>query len=788
MSDPTSSASSPGLPACPEVTAVPGGAPSAQATWRLAIHGMSCASCAAGIERALSQVPGVTAQTVSFASEQAIVQGDPRRVNPQALLQAVELAGYRAHLLQDDWPLAEPADAERIAQRAAERELKQKVALGVGISTVLLIGSLPMMLGREIPGLPSWLQDPKLQLLLTLPVQFWVGQPFYRGAWAAWRRRTADMNTLVALGTSAAFFYSLFATVFPDFFHRQGLHPDVYYEVAAVVVTLVLAGKWMEQRAKAQTSEAIRKLMGLQPKTARVIREGVEQEIPIAAVQVGDWIRVRPGEQVPVDGVILEGSSSLDESMVTGESLPVSKSVGDEVIGATLNQTGSFVMEARRVGKDTLLAQIVRLVQEAQGSKAPIQQVADRVTSWFVPAVIGVAAVTFGLWWGLAGNPTLALVNTVGVLVMACPCALGLATPTSIQVATGRGAELGILVKRAESLELLAHQLATLVFDKTGTLTAGCPAVTDIWTPTSSPLALLRLAAAAEQYSEHPLGRAVVQKAKAEGIALPPAQSFQVRVGEGVEAWVEGQQVRVGRLSWLQQMGIPCPPASWEQAQAWESEGKTVIGVAQGGSLLGLLAIADPLKPTSAAAVQQLQQMGLEVVMLTGDNSTTAQAIARQVGIRRVIAQVRPEQKAALIRQLRRPQRRVAMVGDGINDAPALAEADVGIAIGTGTDVAMATSDITLVSGDLRGVVAAIQLSRATLANIRQNLFFAFIYNILGIPIAAGALYPFTGWLLNPMLAGAAMALSSVSVVANALRLRHFRPSPPASLPLGQGS
>ncbi len=749
---------------------------------------MSCASCAAAIERALSQVPGVAAQTVSFASEQAIVQGDPRRVNPQALLQAVELAGYRAHLLQDDWPLAEPADAERIVQRAAERELKQKVALGVGISTVLLIGSLPMMLGREIPGLPSWLQDPKLQLLLTLPVQFWVGQPFYRGAWAAWRRRTADMNTLVALGTSAAFFYSLFATVFPDFFHRQGLHPDVYYEVAAVVVTLVLAGKWMEQRAKAQTSEAIRKLMGLQPKTARVIREGVEQEIPIAAVQVGDWIRVRPGEQVPVDGVILEGSSSLDESMVTGESLPVSKSVGDEVIGATLNQTGSFVMEARRVGKDTLLAQIVRLVQEAQGSKAPIQQVADRVTSWFVPAVIGVAAVTFGLWWGLAGNPTLALMNTVGVLVMACPCALGLATPTSIQVATGRGAELGILVKRAESLELLAHQLATVVFDKTGTLTAGCPAVTDIWTPTSSPLALLRLAAAAEQYSEHPLGRAVVQKAKAEGIALPPAQSFQVRVGEGVEAWVEGQQVRVGRLSWLQQMGIPCPPASGEQAQAWESEGKTAIGVAQGGSLLGLLAIADPLKPTSAAAVQQLQQMGLEVVMLTGDNSTTAQAIARQVGIQRVIAQVRPEQKAALIRQLRRPQRRVAMVGDGINDAPALAEADVGIAIGTGTDVAMATSDITLVSGDLRGVVAAIQLSRATLANIRQNLFFAFIYNILGIPIAAGALYPFTGWLLNPMLAGAAMALSSVSVVANALRLRHFRPSPPASLPLGQGS
>jgi len=761
-------------------------APSAAGTWRLAIQGMSCASCTVSIERALGQVPGVTAQTVNFASEQAIVQGDPRLVSPQALIRAVEQAGYQARLVEDDWQQSDPTDPERIAQRAAERELKLKVAIGVGLSTVLLIGSLPMMLGREIPGLP--LQDPWLQLLLTIPVQFWVGQPFYRGAWAAWRRRTADMNTLVALGTSAAFFHSLFATLFPDFFHRQGLHPEVYYEVAAVVVTLVLVGKWMEQRAKAQTSEAIHKLMGLQPKTARVIRQGVEQEIPIGEVQVGDCIRVRPGEKVPVDGVILEGSSAIDESMVTGESLPVVKSVGDEVIAATLNQTGSFVMKAQRVGKDTLLAQIVRLVQEAQGSKAPIQQVADRVTSWFVPAVIGVAAVTFGLWWGLAGKPTLALVNAVGVLVIACPCALGLATPTSIQVATGRGAELGILVKRPESLEVLAHRLATVVLDKTGTLTAGRPAVTDIWTPASSPLGLLRLAAAAEQYSEHPLARAVVQKAEAEGIALPPAQNFQARVGEGIEAWVEGQPVRVGRLSWLQAMGIPCHPASKERAQAWENEGKTVIGVAQGESFLGLLAIADPLKPTSAEAVQQLHQMGLEVVMLTGDNPTTAQAIARQVGIRRVIAQVRPEQKAALIRQLRRPQGRVVMVGDGLNDAPALAEADVGIAMGTGTDVAMATGDITLVSGDLRGVAAAIQLSRATLANIRQNLFFAFIYNVLGIPIAAGALYSFTGWLLNPMLAGAAMAFSSVSVVANALRLRHFQPSPPVPLARREGS
>lgn len=555
--------------------------------------------------------------------------------------------------------------------------------------------------------------------------------------------------------------------------------PDVYYEVSAVVTTLILVGKWMEQRAKGQTSEAIRKLIGLQPKTARVIRQGVEQDVPIREVQVGDRIRVRPGEKVPVDGVILEGSSSLDESMVTGESLPVVKSAGDEVIGATLNRTGSFVMEARRVGKDTVLAQIVRLVQEAQGSKAPIQQLADRVTAWFVPAVIGVAVLTFVLWWVLADNPTLALVNTIGVLIIACPCALGLATPTSILVATGRGAELGILVKSADSLEL-AHHLRTVVLDKTGTLTEGRPTVTDIWANGSSPLTVLRLAAAVERHSEHPLAQAVVQKAEAEKIAIPPAQHFQARIGSGAEAWVEDQWIRIGRLSWLQEMGIPWDPSWSERVQNWESQGKTVIGVAQSQSLVGLLAIADPLKPTSPEAVQQLQQMGLEVILLTGDNPTTAQAVARQAGIQRVIAQVRPDQKAAYIRSLRQPRRRVAMVGDGINDAPALAEADVGIAIGTGTDVAMAASDITLMSGDLRGVATAIQLSRATLNNIRQNLFFALIYNTLGIPIAAGALYPFTGWLLNPMLAGAAMALSSVSVVANALRLRHFRAHRPA--------
>ncbi|MCF2970332.1 heavy metal translocating P-type ATPase [Synechococcus sp. Nb3U1] len=734
---------------------------------------MSCASCAHSIEQALTQVPGVSQASVNFATEQATVKGDPKLVNPQGLIRAVEQAGYQARLIQDDWP--DPTDAERIAQRAAERELRLKVAIGVSISTVLVIGSLPMMLGMEIPGFPMWLHNPWLQLLLTAPVQFWVGKHFYRGAWAAWQRRSADMNTLVALGTSAAFFYSLFPTVFPHYFSQQGLQPDVYYEVSAVVTTLILVGKWMEQQAKGQTSEAIRKLMGLQPKTARVIRQGVERDIPIREVQVGDQIRVRPGEKVPVDGVVLEGSSAVDESMVTGESLPIQKSVGDEVIGATLNRTGSFVMEARRVGKDTVLAQIVRLVQEAQGSKAPIQQLADQVTAWFVPAVIGVAILTFILWWVLASNPTLALVNTIGVLIIACPCALGLATPTSIMVGTGRGAELGVLIKSANSLEL-AHRLCTVVLDKTGTLTEGRPTVTDIWTNGPSSLAVLRLAAAVERHSEHPLAQAVVQKAEAEGITIPAVQHFQAMVGNGAEAWVEDQRIRIGRLSWLQELGILWDPAWAEQVQAWESQGKTVIGVTQSESLLGLLAIADPLKPTSPEAVQQLQQMGLEVIMLTGDNPTTAEAIAQQAGIRRVIAQVRPDQKAAHIRQLRQPQHLVAMVGDGINDAPALAEADVGIAIGTGTDVAIAASDITLMSGDLRGVVTAIQLSRATLNNIRQNLFFAFIYNTLGIPIAAGVLYPFTGWLLNPIVAGAAMALSSVSVVTNALRLRRFRP------------
>ncbi|MCJ2542387.1 heavy metal translocating P-type ATPase [Thermostichus vulcanus] len=749
--------------------------PTSEATWQLALQGMSCASCAHSIEQALTQVQGVSQGSVNFATEQATVKGDPQRVSPELLIRAVQQAGYQARLVQADGQDSETSDAERIAQRAAERDLKLKVAIGVGISTVLVIGSLPMMLGMEIPGFPMWLHNPWLQLVLTAPVQFWVGKHFYRGAWAAWQRRSADMNTLVALGTSAAFFYSLFPTIFPHYFHRQGLHPDVYYEVSAVVTTLILVGKWMEQRAKGQTSEAIRKLIGLQPKTARVIRNGREEDIPIREVQVGDQIRVRPGEKIPVDGVILEGSSAVDESMVTGESLPVEKSAGDEVIGATLNRTGSFVMEARRVGKDTVLAQIVRLVQEAQGSKAPIQQLADQVTAWFVPVVIGVALLTFILWLILGGNPTLALVNTIGVLIIACPCALGLATPTSIMVGTGRGAELGVLVKSADSLEL-AHRLRTVVLDKTGTLTEGRPTVTDIWTNGSSSLEVLRLAAAVERHSEHPLAQAVVQKAEAEAISIPTAQQFQAIVGNGAEAWVQDQRVQVGRLRWLQELGIPWDPTLQGQVETWERQGKTVIGVAQSGRLLGLLAIADPIKPTSPEAVQRLQQMGLEVIMLTGDNPTTAQAIARQAGILRVIAQVRPDQKAAHIRRLRQPQHLVAMVGDGINDAPALAEADVGIAIGTGTDVAMAASDITLMSGDLRGVVTAIQLSRATLNNIRQNLFFAFIYNTLGIPIAAGVLYPLTGWLLNPIVAGAAMALSSVSVVTNALRLKRFRP------------
>lgn len=744
----------------------------------LRLRGMSCAACASAIEQAIADVPGVAECAVNFGAEQATVQYNPRQTNLEQIQQAVVDAGYGVAPLE---ALGEPEpDTEKASRQAEADELRRKVILGGVISVVLVVGSLPAMLGVAVPLIPTWLHNPWLQLVLTAPVQFWAGQSFYVGAWKALKRHASNMDTLVALGTSAAYFYSLFATIAPGFFRAQGLAPDVYYEAAAVIITLILLGRLMENRARGQTSEAIRKLMGLQAKTARLIRNGQEVDVPIAAVQIGDVILVRPGEKIPVDGEIVVGTSTLDESMVTGESIPVQKQPGDEVIGATLNKTGSFQFRATRVGKDTVLAQIVKLVQQAQGSKAPIQRLADQVTGWFVPVVIAIAIATFVIWFNIMGNVTLAMITTVGVLIIACPCALGLATPTSVMVGTGKGAEHGILIKGAESLEL-AHQLQTIVLDKTGTLTQGKPTVTDFATAQgtahANELTLLKLAAAVERNSEHPLAEAIVQYAQAqlEAKELPVVEKFEAIAGSGVQGKVNGQWVQIGTQRWMGELGIDTQTLQ-AQKTAWEAQGKTAVWIAVDGKMQGLVAIADALKPSSAAAVRTLQRLGLEVVMLTGDNRQTAHAIAQEVGISRVLAEVRPDQKAAQVAALQAEGRVVAMVGDGINDAPALAQADVGIAIGTGTDVAIAASDITLISGDLIGIVTAIQLSRATIRNIRQNLFFAFIYNVAGIPIAAGILFPVVGWLLNPIIAGAAMAFSSVSVVTNALRLRNFQP------------
>ncbi|WP_445246412.1 heavy metal translocating P-type ATPase [Microcoleus sp. OTE_8_concoct_300] len=741
------------------------------------LRGMSCASCASNIEEAIRSVPGVETCNVNFGAEQASVTYNPSQTDVAAIQDAVDAAGYSALPMQDD-VLAPEDDAERQARQSENQDLTRKVWVSGIISAVIVIGSLPAMTGLPIPFIPMWLHHPWLQLVLTTPVLFWAGRSFYINAWKALKRHTATMDTLVAIGTGAAYLYSLFPTFSPQWFISQGLKPDVYFEAASVIIALLLLGRLLENRAKGQTSEAIRSLMGLQAKTARVIRNGREVDIPIAEVVLEDVILVRPGEKIPVDGEIIDGSSTIDEAMVTGESVPVKKQPGDEVIGATINKTGSFKFRATRVGKDTFLAQIVKLVQQAQGSKAPIQRLADRVTGWFVPVVIAIAIATFIIWYNIMGNVTMALITTVGVLIIACPCALGLATPTSIMVGTGKGAENGILIKGADSLEL-AHKLQTVVLDKTGTITQGKPTVTDFitvnGTANGNELKLLRLAASVERNSEHPLAEAVVQYAQSQGVELTDSREFEAHAGSGVQGYVSNQGVQIGTHRWMNELGIDTsslqPP--WDRL---EYLGKTVIWIAVNGKVEGIMGIADAVKPSSVVAIRTLQKMGLEVVMLTGDNRRTAEVIAQEVGIKRVIAEVRPDQKVAQIENLQAEGKIVAMVGDGINDAPALAQADVGMAIGTGTDVAIAASDITLISGDLQGIVTAIQLSRATIQNIKQNLFFAFVYNVAGIPIAAGILFPIFGWLLNPIIAGAAMAFSSVSVVTNALRLRNFRP------------
>jgi Cu+-exporting ATPase len=739
----------------------------------LTIKGMSCASCANTVETVISRVSGVKECTVNFGMEQATVHFDPQQTSVEIIQNAAEKVGYGAFPLENK---KSPSEDEQDAVES--QQLRRKVIVGGFVSSILVIGSLPMMTGLNIPFIPAWLHNFWLQLVLATPIQFWCGWQFYINAWKAFKQHTATMDTLIALGTSVAYFYSLFITLFPELLIRQGLTPQVYYEAAVVIITLILLGRLLENRAKKQTSEAIHKLMGLQAKTARIIRNELEVDIPIEEVQIGDIVLVRPGEKIPIDGEIIEGNSTIDESMVTGESVAVKKQVGDEVIGATINQTGRFKFRTTRVGKDTVLAQIVQLVQDAQSSKAPIQRLADQVTGWFVPVVIAIAILTFIIWFDFMGNLTLALITTVGVLIIACPCALGLATPTSVMVGTGKGAEYGVLIKGADSLEL-AHKIQTIVLDKTGTLTQGKPTVTDFitlrGTGNNNELKLLRLAASLEHNSEHPLAAAVVQYAKSQEVEIIDAEEFEAVVGSGVEGTVSDCEVQIGTQRWLEELGIETK-ALKTQAQRLEYLGKTVIWVAVDGEAEGIMGISNALKPSSTEVVRRLQRMGLEVVMLTGDNRSTAESIAKEVGIQRVLAEVRPDQKAATIRQLQEENKTVAMVGDGINDAPALAQADLGIAIGTGTDVAIAASDITLISGDLQGIITAIELSQATMNNIKQNLFFAFIYNVAGIPIAAGILFPFLGWLLNPIIAGAAMAFSSVSVVTNALRLRNFKP------------
>ena len=746
----------------------------------LKLKGMSCASCANSIQSAIQQVPGVSSAQVNFAAEQASIEYDERNTNLEKIQAAVADAGYEASV-REDLSIGKEDAQEQEERKAQQRSLLTKTVVSGIIGAILILGTLPIMLGIDIPGWPMFLHNPWLQLVLATPVLFWCGKSFYVGAWKAFTHRAANMNTLVALGTGAAYIYSLFVTLFPGFLLSQGLAPEVYYEAAVVIIALLLLGRYFENRARGQTSDAIRQLIGLQANTARVVRQDEEIDLPLEEVVVGDIIIVRPGEKIPVDGEVTAGTSTVDESMVTGEPVPVKKEQGEEVIGATINKTGSFRFRASRVGADTVLAQIVQLVQDAQGSKAPIQKLADQVTGWFVPVVIAIAITTFVLWFVIMGNLTLALLTTVGVLIIACPCALGLATPTSIMVGTGKGAENGILIKDAESLER-AHKLQAVVVDKTGTLTEGKPTVTDYLTvrgtANSNEIKLLQMAAAVERNSEHPLAEAVVNYAKSQGVdakKLTGVQDFDAVTGRGVQGTIDGHLIQIGTDRWMQDLGIDTQSLQ-SQRQVWESAAKTTAWIAVDGKAEGLMGISDALKKTSAQAVSALQKMGLEVVMLTGDNQQTAEAIAREVGIHRVFAEVRPDQKAAQIKQLQSEGKQVAMVGDGINDAPALAQADVGISIGTGTDVAIAASDITLISGDLKGIVTAIQLSKATIANIRQNLFFAFIYNVAGIPIAAGILYPVFGWLLNPIIAGGAMAFSSVSVVTNALRLRNFQP------------
>nr|WP_156771747.1 heavy metal translocating P-type ATPase [Labrys sp. WJW] len=752
------------------------------ATFDIAIEGMTCASCVRRVEKAIAATPGVVQAAVNLATERAQVSFEGP-VNLPPVLAAIAKAGYGAHVIEDD----HAEDPERTARKAEIATLRRDLALAAVLTIPVF---LVEMGGHLIPALHHTVQmnlgqwNWYAQFVLISLVLFGPGLRFFVKGIPALLRGAPDMNALVALGAGAAWLFSVVATFLPAALPEGTAY--VYYEAAGVIVTLILLGRYLEARAKGETSEAIRKLAGLQAKTALRLRDGSETEVPIAELQPGDIIRVRPGEKIAVDGEIVEGSSYVDESMISGEAIPVTKGVGAEVIGGTINKTGSFAFRATKVGSQTLLAQIIRMVEAAQGAKLPIQALVDKVTAWFVPAVIAIATLTFIAWLLLGPNPalTFALVNAVAVLIIACPCAMGLATPTSIMVATGRAAELGVLFRRGDALQGL-RDVKIVAFDKTGTLTQGEPAVTDIETaPGFSENEVLALLASVEARSEHPLATAVVKAARERKLAIPPAAAFEAIPGRGALALVDGRKVAIGSSRWMAEQGIDAGALA-ARAEALGEQAKTPLFAAVDGRIAAVIAVADPIKPTAKAAVAALKALGIEVAMVTGDARRTAQAIAARLGIETIEAEVLPDGKAEIVQRLAARGGKIAFVGDGINDAPALATADVGIAIGTGTDVAIESAAVVLMAGDPNGVVKAIGLSRATMRNIGQNLFWAFAYNIALIPVAAGALYAVNGTLLSPMLAAGAMALSSVFVVTNALRLKSYRPAAPSTQAIG---
>ncbi len=771
------------------------------------VGGMTCAACQASVQRVLERQPGVIDASVNLMMKSAAITYDPAVGAPEQFVDAIRRTGYEAELPIPDESAFAAEEARETAQENEFSALRRKTVVSAVAALMAMVLSMPLMAGGThgshagetadpfmrwamnalTPGLRSvapWLYtiDPGILaytlLVLTLGVMLWAGRHFYTRAWAAWRRRSADMNTLVAVGTGAAFLYSLLATMAPEVFTSRGLTPDVYYEAVVFIIALVLLGNTLEARAKRQTATALRGLMALRPETARVSRGETVVEIPAGEVVKGDIVVMRPGERVPVDGELVEGASAVDESMLTGESMPVEKNVGDRVIGGTLNTTGAFRYRTTAVGAATVLSRIVAMVRDAQSSRAPIQRLADRISAVFVPVVIVIAALTFVTWFAVADTaPAMrGFAAAIAVLIIACPCAMGLAVPTAVMVATGRGAQLGILIKGGESLQR-AGEISAVVLDKTGTVTEGKPVVTDIVLAADagrSESEVLSLAASIEASSEHPLAAAIVQRAGASSLVLRPARAFVSATGRGAAGTVDGHRVVVGNDALLREHGIDVTGLTADAARLAEN-GRTAVYVAVDGVTSAVIGVADRVRVTSRAAVERMHAMGLHVMMLTGDTEGTARAIARETGIRHVLAAVMPAGKVAAIAQLQRDGHVVAMVGDGINDAPALARADVGIAVGGGTDIAVDASDIALLRGELGGVVTAIDLSRRTMRTMRQNLFWAFVYNVVGIPIAAGALYPATGLLLSPILASAAMAFSSVSVVANSLRLRRSR-------------